>query len=267
MRSQMLGPLREDYTRDELGREHICAPRNGPAHTEIRSCKFHDITAANNSSLEYNLMRHVIDETGVSVFRSTHDNGPDADITSWPTLLYTWRNFKKLNGDADSIQKDAYSAYRSRYNDVEHLWGPKSDSLTSYIASAVATGDDVAPCKLPVAACSPADRRMKEMEVFDNACAEIPGFWRRKTFNTHAITTSSIACSQENSVHTSDDHKLVQEYLKAGKAEIAARPELMAIHCEFNLKEALLHADRRRSLLVVQKCPEDDPCMWCKSRP
>ena len=101
----------------------------------------------------------------------------------------------------------------------------------------------------------------------DNACFEVPAFWRRKRLNTHSITTSSIAAEQE-----SDDeefsvkaHALMMQFMSASKKEISANPELWAVLME--LKEALAHTDRRRNLLITQKCDEDKPCVWCAERP
>ena len=111
-------------------------------------------------------MRCIVDENPAkSVSRSSHDDGPDSDITSWHTLLYTYRNFEKLDGAVDQIVKDSYCAYKSRYNDVEHLWSPLTDAMLSVVLSPLATGDGLAPCQLPANACSPADRRMKEVEA------------------------------------------------------------------------------------------------------
>jgi hypothetical protein len=142
-----------------------------------------------------------------------------------------------------------------------------SDSLTGALFSALATGDDVAPCKLPASAATASERTMKEAEVFGNMCAEVLVFWRRKRLNGHAITTSSIAAQQGSNVigFSVIDHALAQEFLASSKAKIASRPDLWALRTEF--LEAFKHVDRTGHFCVMQKCDEDDPCDWCRDRP
>ena len=199
------------------------------------------------------------------MFRHTVDGGPDWNLTSWPVLLYAWRQLKLLDGEVDCLQFDSNSADRSRYNCIEHLWSVTSNVLTSVIFSACATGDDTAPCLLPRAAATDEERRLKEVEVFDNALAELQTFWRHKTFNGHIISTSAVAALQSNNTFTSDAHALLLSVLELSKAKIVQNPELLAIIDE--LVEACRHADRRRNFLAVQKCDEDKACAWCKSRP
>jgi hypothetical protein len=82
------GPQLEGYYQDELGRLHVSAPRNGPMHVSLRACKFHQSTAATNAQLQYNLTNRITKALpSRSVFRETHDNSPDSDLSSWAVLL------------------------------------------------------------------------------------------------------------------------------------------------------------------------------------
>ena len=180
-------------------------------------------------------------------------------------LLYQYRIFKKLDGRADMIILDSYSHDRSRFNDIEHLWSPLSDALTGVVCSPCATGDAVAPCNLRVAAVTAEERVQKEAEAFDRALSEVPAFWRKKKFNTHVITTSSVAANQSNNHFTAAGHEMLLKTLSASKKAIAFDPKMLAILIE--LKDALLHLDRQCNFAAILKCSQDKPCAWCSTRP
>jgi hypothetical protein len=166
------GPLKEGFFFDKLGRKRVAAPRNGPLHITSRACKFHPITAANHFDTIKALAEKICPATGRTFGGICVDSGPDWDLTTKAPNIYAWRVLKELDGAMDGMQFVCNAARFSRFNNIEHAWSPLTNALTSVRFSAVATGDEVAPCKLPAGAVSDGDRVMKEVEVFDNGVAE-----------------------------------------------------------------------------------------------
>ena len=259
------GPLQQLECRDKLGRLHINAPRNGPTKLVHRACLFHPVTAANLWEERAKLFIKLADATGRTFFRVTGDGGPDYWVISPYNHIYAWWALKRADGKIDGISLDCYSSKKSKYNDIEHFWSPNSNSLTGVTLSAIATGDTCAPCNLPKAEYTSQQISDKEAEVMDNALAELQTFARRRTFNTHIISSAAIAAKQDNEIFTQADHDLIGELLCISKKKIQERPDLLALLQEWI--EAVAHSDLRKHYYGVYKCDEESPCEWCRSRP
>ena len=124
--------------------------------------------------------------------------------------------------------------------------------MTGVVFSAYATGDDDAPCNLPAGSVTDKERRLKENEVMDNAIAEAQAFWRKRQYDSHAVTTFPVASDQTAELFTAEAQEKVEEFLNAAKKDIAASPAMLAILAEY--REALRHLDRRHNAMYVQKC-------------
>ena len=189
-----------------------------------------------------------------SVLSLVADDGADWGMASLATSHYLLRLFKQLNLDALIFVKNAPGD--SRYNAIEHGWGPVSKRLAGVIIPAKEEGKTVP-------------------EVLDQGVEMLTNIMSEMVYDTFKIIPVTVKSETDDvtiedktlNSSTFSDYDDVTKFYEGTISRERLRHLNQDIH-----QEALFlakHLDRRLHFFAIRKCsPREKPqCKYCRENP
>ena len=242
----MTSPL----TTDSIGRTHLCMPRTGPLHINLRAQKLQPATVFNHLTDLHQLLEHEHSPCLIVIC----DNGPDWSKTSLKTFIVMGRLWRDLNLEFLSVI--SYAPGDSKYNPIEHARSPVTSWLSQVVTKDVLPGEDTPPFKQPL---TPKEIQQKEEHLFRRGADEICANLNGRYFNTH-----EVHCKYAEGSSLYHDEADVIVLSSAIKKRMHDTPKLRELQNECQLLE--MHCTQGMYSIEFFRC-NNLQCVYCKNKP
>ena len=239
---------------DELGRPHIKYPCTGEFFIFNKPNNYKPSTIERHVNDILNIYQVRPEMLKKAVLSIVADDGADWGMASLATSHYLLRLFKQLNLDALFFVKNAPGD--SRYNAIEHGWGPISKRLAGVVIPAEEEGKSVP-------------------EVLDQGVELLTNLMTGMVYDSFKVTPVSVKSESdeiniEDKILNNSTNSDYEEVTKFYEGSIT-RERLKRVNPEIHQEALFLakHLDRRLHFIAIRKCnPRERPqCKYCRENP